>query len=122
MKMCNFKGCGKTENLKEVVITFKDSVNAPEDHRVEAVIQDLLVCPDHAHPQPAEFVTDDGWNKIVAGMLGAGLASPARETVKIVFRPTQLAPDLGWVCGKCKTVNDEERSLCGFCDTPRLSG
>lgn len=35
-------------------------------------------------------------------------------------RPTQLAPDLGWVCGKCKTVN--ERSLCGFCDTPRLSG
>jgi hypothetical protein len=35
---------------------------------------------------------------------------------------TQLAPDLGWVCGKCKTVNDEERSLCGFCDTPRLSG
>lgn len=33
-----------------------------------------------------------------------------------------LAPDLGWVCGKCKTVNDEERSLCGFCDTPRLSG
>jgi len=37
-------------------------------------------------------------------------------------RLTQLAPDLGWVCGQCKTVNDEERSLCGFCDTPRLSG
>lgn len=36
--------------------------------------------------------------------------------------PTPLAPDLGWVCDKCKTVNDEERSLCGFCDTPRLSG
>ncbi len=35
---------------------------------------------------------------------------------------TPLAPDLGWVCGQCKTVNDEERSLCGFCDTPRLSG
>ena len=88
MKMCNFKNCGKTENLSEVVVTFKDAENAPEDHRVEAIIQDLLVCPDHAHSQPESFVTDDGWNKIVAEMRGAGFAAPARSTVKIVFRPT----------------------------------
>ena len=35
---------------------------------------------------------------------------------------TQLAPDLGWVCGKCKTHNADGVLLCGFCDTPRLSG
>ena len=33
-----------------------------------------------------------------------------------------LAPDSGWVCGKCKTHNADGVSLCGFCDTPRLSG
>jgi hypothetical protein len=33
-----------------------------------------------------------------------------------------LAPDLGWTCGKCKTHNADGVSLCGFCDTPRLSG
>ena len=93
MEICSFKGCGKSENLSEVVITFKDAIDAPEDHRVEAVVQDLLVCPKHAHPQPANFVTDDGWNKIVAGMLGAGFKAPARETVKIVFRPTLREAD-----------------------------
>jgi len=35
---------------------------------------------------------------------------------------TPLAPDLGWVCGKCKTHNADGVLLCGFCDTPRLSG
>ena len=35
---------------------------------------------------------------------------------------TPLAPDLGWVCGKCKTHNADGVSLCGFCDTPRLNG
>ena len=35
---------------------------------------------------------------------------------------TPLAPDLGWVCGKCKTFNKDGVSLCGFCDSPRLSG
>ena len=29
---------------------------------------------------------------------------------------------LGWVCGKCKSHNLDGDSLCGFCDTPRLSG
>ena len=33
-----------------------------------------------------------------------------------------LAPDLGWTCGKCKTHNADGVSLCGFCDSPRLSG
>jgi hypothetical protein len=32
------------------------------------------------------------------------------------------APDLGWVCGKCKTNNADSVSVCGFCDSPRLSG
>jgi hypothetical protein len=95
MYMCHFKGCGKTEDLKEVVITFKDRVDAPESHTVEAVVQNLLVCPDHAHPQPREFVTKDAWNKIVASMLSNGFAAPAWESVKIVFRPTRRPPDAG---------------------------
>lgn len=33
-----------------------------------------------------------------------------------------LTPELGWTCAKCKTHNADGVSLCGFCDTPRLSG
>lgn len=44
------------------------------------------------------------------------------KSVEVEIRPTPLAPDLGWVCGKCKTHNADNVSLCGFCDTPRLSG
>lgn len=95
MYVCSFKDCGETDNLSEVVITFKESLDAPESHRCEGVIQNLLVCPKHAHPQPASFVTDDGWNKIVAGMLANHLAAPDRRTVKILFRPTQRPPDMG---------------------------
>lgn len=28
----------------------------------------------------------------------------------------------GWTCTKCKTVNSDDKSICGFCDTPRLGG
>lgn len=27
-----------------------------------------------------------------------------------------------WVCIKCKTRNSDDKSICGFCDTPRLGG
>ena len=121
MKICSFKGCGKSENLSEVVITFKDAIDAPESHRCEGVIQDLLVCPDHAHPQPAEFVTDDGWNKIVAGMLSSGFAAPARETVKIKFRPTSRALDGDYCACKEDDLEFQEAGvwLCDTCHRPR---
>jgi hypothetical protein len=35
---------------------------------------------------------------------------------------TQRAPDLGWVCGFCKTNNMDRIEICCFCDAPRLSG
>lgn len=38
------------------------------------------------------------------------------------FFLTPLATDLGWVCDKCKTHNADGVLLCGFCNTPRLSG
>ena len=28
----------------------------------------------------------------------------------------------GWTCTKCKTANGDDKSICGFCDTPRLGG
>lgn len=28
----------------------------------------------------------------------------------------------GWTCIKCKTANNDDKSICGFCDTPRLGG
>lgn len=27
-----------------------------------------------------------------------------------------------WTCIKCKTRNSDDKSICGFCDTPRLGG
>jgi len=27
-----------------------------------------------------------------------------------------------WTCTKCKTRNRDDKSICGFCDTPRLGG
>jgi hypothetical protein len=44
------------------------------------------------------------------------------RSVEEATRLTTLAPDLGWVCGKCRTFNDDRDSHCRFCDTPRLSG
>lgn len=44
------------------------------------------------------------------------------RSVEEATRLTTLAPDLGWVCGKCKTFNDDRDLQCHFCDTPRLSG
>ena len=44
------------------------------------------------------------------------------RAVEEAERLTMLAPDLGWVCGKCKTFNDDRDLQCRFCDTPRLSG
>ncbi len=46
----------------------------------------------------------------------------AEKSSSTKSRRTPLAPDLGWVCGKCRTHNADGVSLCGFCDTPRLSG
>jgi hypothetical protein len=34
--------------------------------------------------------------------------------------PTEAGGD--WVCIKCKTRNSDDKSICGFCDTPRLGG
>ena len=107
MNVCSFKGCDRTDDLSEVVITFKDSLDAPENHRIEAVVQGLLVCPGHAIPQPASFVTDDGWNKIVAGLLKAGWAAPNRETVKVAFRHVVMCTYSG--CKNTAVFN-------GFCD------
>ena len=44
------------------------------------------------------------------------------RAVEEAERLTMLAPDLGWVCGKCRTFNDDRDLQCRFCDTPRLSG
>jgi len=34
--------------------------------------------------------------------------------------PTEAGGE--WTCTKCKTRNSDDKSICGFCDTPRLGG
>ena len=60
--------------------------------------------------ETVKFYTEQG-----KGNLSEGI----RQYWRGVKPPTQ---DLSWVCGKCKTKNADGVSLCGFCDTPRLSG
>ena len=62
------------------------------------------------HPDIAEALALIEWHKKISGVSSYEV------------RPTPLAPDLVWVCGKCKTHNADGVLLCGFCDTPRLSG
>ena len=51
-----------------------------------------------------------------------GIEAYLVRSVEEATRLTMLAPDLGWVCGKCRTFNDDRDLQCRFCDTPRLSG
>jgi len=51
-----------------------------------------------------------------------GLEDYLVRSIEEAARLTMRAPDLGWACGKCKTHNADGVSVCGFCDTPRLSG
>jgi hypothetical protein len=61
-------------------------------------------------------------NRLQEGVLNEwGMQQEIIERV-IERNLTPLAPDLGWACGKCKSHNLDGDSLCGFCDTPRLSG
>lgn len=58
----------------------------------------------------------------IKGEFGNGTDQYLVRAVEEATRLTMLAPDLGWVCGKCRTFNDDRDSQCCFCDTARLSG
>jgi hypothetical protein len=49
----------------------------------------LAVCDAHAEPDPALYVSDEGWKQIVDEFAGRGLAQPDRTTLRVDFVPCQ---------------------------------
>ena len=41
------------------------------------------------------------------------------RAVEEAERLTELAPGISWVCGKCKSMNDELDAKCRHCETAK---
>ena len=83
------------------------------------VAEDITKCIKEVYPAGRSIIPSQCNRKRGHGANGLYCKQHARMQERHL---TPLAPDLGWVCGKCKTHNADGVSLCGFCDTPRLSG
>ena len=85
MKCCKLE-CAKAAT-KMPVLTFAAKV-APHGVRAEGELL-MPLCDEHAVPDVDEFVTDQAWAQICAGVRSAGKAEPDRNTLRVKFRPIQ---------------------------------
>ena len=80
---CAKTGCEKDGHLMPVV-TFASK--AAPNVRATFSMPALLLCADHASPDPALYVSDEGWAQIVAAVKKAGRAYPDRSSLEVTFK------------------------------------
>lgn len=83
---CARADCGKPAT-KRPVLSFAAKV-LPHGPRARGELG-IGLCDQHAVADPAEFVTDEGWAQICAGMAAMGRAEPDRDTLRIEFEAIQ---------------------------------
>jgi len=80
---CNRENCEK-DAVKKVRLLFYAPSDKLKEKPVEAIFN-LFVCSDHAIPDPALYVTDEGWKTIEKTFKEQGLIIPDRNTIEVTF-------------------------------------
>lgn len=90
VRNCGKKGCASLARW-QVVLEFRSPL-APQ-YPATAFI-DLALCDGHKESSTAEdFITDEGWGQICAGLAAAKKAQPRRDLTTVKFRPLSLFVD-----------------------------
>ena len=78
---CDKQGCANDAHFSPIV-SFASKVNpmARAEFRLP-----LLVCKEHATDDVSQYVTDDGWQQIVATVKRAGKAHPDRDSLQVRY-------------------------------------